>query len=442
MTRNLGADTRVTTLGNGVRVVAMRLPHVETASASVFVRAGSQHESARENGISHVVEHMAFKGTATRDCQTINLDAERLGADVNAHTDKDHTAFHMSGLARDAGSFVGMLADIVLNSTFPAGELERERDVILHEYAEDEDDALATAFKLFDKMCFGSHPLAQPVIGARRNIERFTRDELLGYVASRYSAPNVVVGIAGNIDPDALLRDADAAFGAMKDGAVNAVDPASYVGGVAARRQPGFSQTHVVLGFPIPALGSDDHASSVAAALFGEGMSSPLLDQIRERRGLAYYASSSADAMELGGQFVIEATTAPEHLDAYVVEVGRLLAQHADAIDPVGLARARNQIAVRLLRADERPLRRLENAAQNLFVHGRVRSRAELIERLDAVTAEDVRRAFETMLAAPPALAIAGKLGKLPVARYADLLAGALGRRASAAVAVPLAQAA
>jgi len=119
---------------------------VATAAVSVFVRSGSQHESARNSGISHFIEHMAFKGTRSRECQQVNLDAERLGAEVNAHTDKNHTAFHMRGLAGDAGAFVRMLGDIVRHSTFPEAELERERQVILHEYTEDEDDALSTAF--------------------------------------------------------------------------------------------------------------------------------------------------------------------------------------------------------------------------------------------------------------------------------------------------------
>src|SRR6476659_8242290 len=127
-------DTTVATLPNGVRIVTLRLPHLESVSVSVFVRTGSRHESPRLNGISHVVEHMAFKGTHERDCRQINLDAERLGAEVNAHTDKDHTAYHMQGMARHAGQFIRMLGDIVLNSSFPEAELERERQVILQEY--------------------------------------------------------------------------------------------------------------------------------------------------------------------------------------------------------------------------------------------------------------------------------------------------------------------
>jgi predicted Zn-dependent peptidase len=416
-------DVTVTTLGNGVRVVAVRLPHLETASVSVFIRTGSSHESRRLNGISHFVEHMAFKGTHERSCQQINLDAERLGADVNAHTDKDHTAYHMRGMARDAGHFVRMLGDIVQHSTFPEAELERERQVILHEFTEDEDDALSTAYKLFDEKCYGEHPLAQPVIGVRRNIRRFGRAELLDYVARQYAGVNVVVGVAGNVDPDEVVREAEAAFGAMPRGTENAVATPDYLGGIGAKHQSGFSQTHVVLGFPIPSLTEDYHASVVAAALFGEGMSSPLMDEIRERRGLVYYAACSADVADLCGQFVIEASTAHQHLDEFIVEATRLLRAHAETVGPVDLERARNQIAVRTLRALERPSRRLEDAALDLFVHGRVRSRAELMERVLDVGAADVRTAFQRMLSRPASVAIAGSVRKGDAERVARLMA-------------------
>ena len=418
-------DTTVATLPNGARVVAIRLPHLASASVSVFVRTGSQHESARVNGISHFVEHMAFKGTATRDCQRINLDAERLGAEVNAHTDKDHTAFHMRGLARDAGRFIQMLGDIVRNSVFPESELERERQVILHEFIDDEDDGLSTAYKLFDKACFGAHPLAQPVIGTRRAIQRIARDDLLDYVQRQYGAANVVVGVAGDIDPGAMLREAEAAFGGMPRGTLNVVEPPGYVGGVSARRLPGCPQTHLVLGFPIPALQGDHQPSVVAAALFGEGMSSPLMDEIRERRGLAYYAACSADVMELAGQFVVEASTAPQHLDEFFTAAMRLLREHAERIDAASLERARNQIAVRSLHAQERAYRRLEDAAQDLFTFGRVRSRAEILEQVQAVSAGQVREAFAQMLAVPASVAIAGKVDKAAKDRCIELFAAA-----------------
>ena len=414
--RRADPDTAVATLANGVRVVTLRLPHTASASVSVFVRTGSRNESPRLNGISHVVEHMAFKGTRRRDAHRLNLDAERLGAQVNAHTDKDHTAYHMSGLAAHAGRFVHMLGDIVRGCTFPAEELERERQVILQEFLEDEDDPVNTAFKLFDTACFGAHPLAQPVIGTRRNIERFTRADLLGYVQRQYTGANIVVGVAGAIDPRAIEDDVRAAFGSMPRGSRNDIAAPSYVGGVKARRQAGSSQSHVMLGFPIATLQSDDHhAAIVAAALLGEGMSSPLMHELRERRGLAYYASCSADVADLWGLFMIEASTTPEHLPAFFDAVGKMLIAHTQRTDRVGLERARNQILVRRLQTHERPWRRLEEAAQDLFTFGRVRPREELAAHVGAVTARQVREVFERMLAARPTIAMAGKLGRAPI---------------------------
>ncbi|MBV9891434.1 MAG: insulinase family protein [Rhizobacter sp.] len=416
-------DATVVHLGNGVRVLAIALPHLESANVSVFVRTGSSHEPRRLNGISHFVEHMAFKGTRTRSCQQINWDAERLGADVNAHTDKDHTAYHMRGLAEDAPRFVVMLGDIVLASSFPDVELERERQVILHELTEDEEDVLATADKLFDKLSFGSHPVAQPVIGSRLTIQHIGRADLLEYVERQYTGANIVVGVAGRFDLDAIVAAAEAAFAMVPGGDENRVAAPPYSGGIASRVQPGYSQTHVVMGYPIPSLREDHHPAMVAAALFGEGMSSPLMDEIRERRGLVYYASCAADVNEVCGQFVVEASTSPAQLDEFLFEVRRLLAKQAHAIAADDLERARRQIAVRTLRTQERPVRRLEDAALDLFAHGRIRSRAETLARVEAIGAAAVRDVFATMLATPVALAIAGRIKKGGVDRARELFA-------------------
>lgn len=405
------AAPHLAALPNGLRAIAIPMPWRRTVSLSVFVRTGSLHEPRALNGISHVVEHMAFKGTATRDCQRINLDAERLGAEVNAHTDKDHTAFHIEGLPRDLPAFVALLADIVLNSSFPAEELERERQVIEHEFTEFEEDPAAMAFNLFDRACYGMHPAGQPVIGNRANLKRFTRDDLLGYVQRQYSACNVVVAAAGPVEVDPFLRAVEAAFGAMPAGVPNEVPAPAWQGGLKLRRMAGSSQCHTVLGFEAPALGDDAHLPHVlAAALLGEGMSSPLLDEIRERRSLAYYASCSADILPAAGQFVIEAATGPGQVAELLDAVDALLRRHAEGGDAVGLERARNQIAVRTLRALEQPARRLEAAVQDVFTFGRVRDSQEWLERLQATTASQVRDVFGGMQGARAALALAGSV--------------------------------
>ena len=192
------------TLANGVRVVVLPMPQARTAGVAVFVHTGSVHESRVHNGISHVLEHMAFKGTRERDVHRVNLDAERLGAEVNAHTDKDHTAYTMRGLAEHAPQFVRMLADIVRHATFPEDELAREREVLLQEVAEVEDDPVTIGYHLFDHLCWGEHPAALPVIGQRRVIERVSRADLLDYVGRQYTGANIVVAAAGALDADAI----------------------------------------------------------------------------------------------------------------------------------------------------------------------------------------------------------------------------------------------
>jgi predicted Zn-dependent peptidase len=411
LNRRLTADAVLATLDNGIRVVVVPMPHVATASVSVFVRSGSQHETRRENGISHVIEHMAFKGTRTRTCQQINLDAERLGADVNAHTDKDHTAFHMRGNARDAPAVVGMLGDIVQHGIFPEDELERERDVLLQEYTENEDDPMSTAFKLFDRACYGRHAAAQPVIGTRANISRFAPADLAALVGARHTGANTVVGVAGCVDAERIVAAARTAFAGMPRGEENRIEAPAFIGGVRTRRVPG-DHVHVVLGFPAPSMAAEHEAFRVAAALFGEGMSSPLLDALRERRGLVYHADCSTDLRDAYGQFVIEASTMPRNLAAVMDEIFGLLRRQATRIDAVDLERARNQLAVRTLYSQEAPDTRLELAALDLFALGRMRTLEERLAALATVTRNQVRDTFAGLLAGSAAVAMAGKVSR------------------------------
>ena len=393
-----------------MRLLAIRAPGLHTASVSVFVRSGSAHEPARDNGISHVIEHMAFKGTPTRDARRINLDAERLGADVNAHTDKDHTAYYMYGMPRDAVAMIGMLGDIVRHATYPEAELERERTVLLAELADEQDDPVATAYRLFDEASFGAHPVARPVIGTARTISRFTRDDLVRHVARQYSGANVVAGVIGDIDPDAALTALTKAFASMPRGEENMIATPAFVGGVRARRVTGSSQTHLVAGFPIASLRADDPTARVAAAVLGEGMSSPLLHHLRERLGLVYHADCSADVMDSWGQFMVEASTSPANVEALLGELAKMLHDHAARIDPAELRRARNQVLVARLRTLERAGRRLEDAALDLFALGRARSHEEWLDRIASVTGAKVRQLFERMLDAGPAVALTGNV--------------------------------
>jgi predicted Zn-dependent peptidase len=420
------------TLANGVRVVALPTPHLQTAGVSVFVRVGSAHESRALNGIGHVLEHMAFKGTRERDAHRVNLDAEMLGAEVNAHTDKDHTAYHMRGLGEHAPRFVTMLADIVRHATFPQDELTREREVLLQEVAEVEDDPITVAYQLFDHACWAEHPAAQPVIGQRRVIERCTREQLAAHVQQHYSGANIVIAAAGAIDPAAVLQASEAAFGDMPRGQPNVLPAAAYAGGTRVKRMDVGRQMHLVMGYPIAGRADADAAVEVAAAVLGDGMSSPLLAELREKRGLVYHAACNADRFEFGGQLAIEASFAPEHLDTVLAQVALLMRGQAERVETVDLERARNQVIVRLLRHDERVTQRLEDAALDLFALQCVRSVAERLAQVREVSGSQVRMAFQRMLDAGASVAITGSVGRGASRRVEAALAqNAQCRRAS-----------
>lgn len=395
----------------GLQALLLPLPQALTASVSVFVKSGSVHEPRRLAGIGHVVEHMVFKGTRRRDAHRINLDAERRGAEVNAHTDKDHSAFHMRGLPPHALDFVPMLAELLREPSFPADELERERQVLLQELAEDEDDPLATAYRLFDTACYGLHPLAQPAIGRRANIERFTRDELAAWTARQFSATHTVVAAAGPLDADAFFAAVEAAFGSMPAGAPHTVAAPVWRGGVKARHIDAGQQAHLVLGFPLPPLAADDPAGELLALAFGEGMSSPLMHELREKRGLVYYAACAADLLDIAGELIVEASFGDKRLDAVLEAVAALLQQHAErGFAAVDLERAQQQFALRLARGQERPGRALETAVLDLLALGRVRSAGERLQAAQAVDADQLGAALQRALGAGVAAALAGSL--------------------------------
>jgi predicted Zn-dependent peptidase len=405
------------TLSNGVRLLAIPLPHVQSASVGVFLRVGSRDETPDSSGISHVLEHMAFKGTATRTVQAINLDAERLGADVNAFTSKDTTGYFMTGLGKHADRFLEMTADIVLNSTFPEGELARELQVIRQEAIEYDEDPQESSSDLLDRAIWGEHPMGMPVIGTVENIERFTRDDLVAHVQAHYLAGNTVVAAAGNFDVDGFVALAERLFAGMPASPISpAPAPAQYVGKAVGRRFSQVSQVFLNMAYP---LAPDDRellqesrwrvAASVAAMLFGGGMSAPLVDTVRERLGLAYTAQSSAEQGDAWFNFVVHAVTTPDKLDQLMTVTGALLREHAAQIDPVHLERAKNQLMVSRVRSSERTYATMERAVEELFMRGAVTSPAETIAVIETIRAEEVRAVFQRMLQHSPAVALTGK---------------------------------
>lgn len=422
------AEISLRTLANGVRLLAIPMPHVQSASVGVFLRVGSRDEAPGNNGIGHVLEHMAFKGTATRPVQAINLDAERLGADVNAFTGKDSTGYFMTGLGRHAEHLLSMTADIVLNSTFPEDELRRELEVIRQEAIEYEEDPQDSAGDLLDRAIWGDDPMGMPVIGTVRNIEGFTRQDLVHHVQSHYVAEKTVVAAAGSFDVEAWMALAERLFSGMQSSAQPSASlppvPARYVGHALGKRFTQVSQVFLNIAYPLSpgpqgemSLQRWRLAASLAANLFGGGMSAPLVDKVREQLGLAYTAHSTMDSGDAWANFVVHAVTTPDKLDALVTSTGELLRAQATAIDPVHLERAKNQLIVSRVRTAERTFAAMEQAIEELFASGCVTPPAEAVATIDDIGAEEVRAVFERMLAHPPALAMTGKGASARAAR-------------------------
>ena len=340
-------DTSLATLPNGVRLVAIALPQLATVSVSVFVRSGSQHESRRQNGISHFAEHMAFKGTATRDCQRINLDAERLGAECECpHRQGPHGLPHdrpgqrRGGLHPHAGRHRAEL------HLAPRPSWSASARSSCRRWPRTRTTPLSTAFKLFDTCCWGEHAVARPVIGSRRNIERFTREELLGYVRRQYTeGQRWVVGVAGAVDPQRLLKVVEEVFGAMPAGPAQRGGRRRCTRGASARAGwPAAARPMRRWVFQCLPSRSSRWISPWPQRSSAKAMSSPLMDEIRERRGLVYYAACSADVQPLCGQFVIEASMGPEHLGEYFAE-GAAPAASSGRAHPAGGPGARAQPA-------------------------------------------------------------------------------------------------
>jgi predicted Zn-dependent peptidase len=392
------------------------MPHLETVALGVWVATGARHESARDTGISHFIEHMAFKGTARRSAREIAEEIEEVGGELNASTSVDSTAFYARLLKGDIEVALDILADIMLNPIYPGEELERERSVILQEIAATRDIPEEIVLDLLQDVAFPRQPLGRPILGTTRTVGRFSAADMHSFREARYHAGGMVLSAAGNVDHAALVRHAEALFGALPGGKRVVAKPAKYAGGVrfSSRR---FEQAHVVMGYQSPSYREPDfYAAQVFSGLFGGGMSSRLFQEVREKRGLCYAIYSSAWGLGDMGMFNIHAATGPATMNTLIEVVSAEFDKAAAARPEAGeVRRAKAQLKAGLLMSLESPISRAEQMARQMLAHGRLLSTAELIEKVDEVDEERVRALAERLVGGSKlsfALAGAGKLGR------------------------------
>jgi len=419
--------TTVSTLANGLRIATHRMPHLETVSLGVWVAVGARHEADTEHGLSHLLEHMAFKGTARRTARGIAEEIEEVGGELNAATSLESTAYYARVLKGDERVALDILADILQNPRFENEELEREREVILQEIAATQDSPEEIVFDLFHDAAFPGQPVGRPVLGTPASIAAIGGAELRTFLGSHYRADGMVLAAAGAVDHDALHRHAEALFGGLSAGRNGAESPASYAGGTRLSSKA-FEQSHVVLGFEGPSYRHADYFTAmVFSGLLGGGMSSRLFQEAREKRGLCYSIYSSAWGLSDAGMLGIHAATGPAMLGDLIDVVGReLKSLAADGPEAPEVVRAKAQIKAGLLMSLESSSARAEQMARHLLAHGRLLTAEELIARVDDVTPERIREHAARLEAGPrPTVAIvgAGKRGRANAKKAEQILA-------------------
>ncbi len=399
----------VTTLANGLRVASHEMPHLETVSLGVWIAAGARHESPEQHGLSHFLEHMAFKGTSRRTARQIAEEIESAGGDLNAATSLETTAYYARVLKGDEGLALDILADILLDPAFAEEEIVRERDVVLQEIASIEDSPEDIAEDLLQEAAYPDQSVGRPIIGTPSSVKSFGARHLRALLAARYRPRDMIVAAAGAIRHDSLVRHATAQFGGLTDGAGEGEAPARYKGGarVSERR---FEQCHLLAGFEAPSyLDSRFYAAQVLSGILGGGASSRLFQEIRERRGLCYSIYASAWGLKDTGMFGIHAATGAKMLPSLARVMGaeiRDLASRAPA--PAEIARAKAQMKSGLMMALESSPARAEQMARQLLALGRIVPAAELIERVDGVTQTDVLKLAGEIFSGAPSIGLAG----------------------------------
>ncbi|MTI42938.1 putative Zn-dependent peptidase [Roseibium hamelinense] len=402
-------EVKSTRLSNGMTVVTDRMPHLKTAALGIWVRTGSRSEKPDQNGITHLLEHMAFKGTATRSARDIAEEIEAVGGELNASTSIEHTNYYARVLAENVPLAVEMLADILQNSSFDALELKREQHVILQEIGAAHDSPEDQAFDLFQETAWPDQAIGRPILGTPETVKGFTSPALHTYLADRYRGPDLVLSAAGLVDHEALVQLAEEKFKKIQPEPAVPDDTARYVGGE-RRIVKDLMEAQVLLGFEgRPYRSKDYYAIQILASVLGGGMSSRLFQEIRENRGLCYAIYSFHWAFSDTGLFGLHAATSEEDLGQLMPVILDELANAGNTISDEEVARSRAQIRAGLMMALESPTARAGQIARQILVHGRVLTMDEVSRKINDVTVADIRRvAHETFLESTPTLTAVG----------------------------------
>jgi predicted Zn-dependent peptidase len=412
-----GGLVRHTVLPTGLRIITEAMPTVRSVTVGVWVGVGSRDEAPSLAGASHYLEHLLFKGTRRRDALAISSAIDAVGGEMNAFTSKEYTCFYARVLDTDLPLAVDVVCDLVTSSVIKSADVESERGVILEEIAMHEDDPTDMVHDQFAQTLFGDGPLGRPVLGTVESIESIGRNAIAGYYKRRYRPQDMVVAVAGNIDHATVVRLVKRAFAdaGHRDSEAVPAPPrigenrAAGLGGVRVIRRT-TEQANVVLGTPGMSRRDDRRfALGVLNAALGGGMSSRLFQEIREKRGLAYsvysYHAQYADA----GLFGVYAGCVPRKVDDVLAICRDELEKVAThGITGEELERGKGQLRGSLVLGLEDTGSRMSRIGKAELVYGELLSVGAVIDRIDAVTLDEVSAVATDLLAARPTLAVVG----------------------------------
>ncbi|WP_068080914.1 M16 family metallopeptidase [Polycladidibacter stylochi] len=384
--------TRVTRLDNGMTIVTDNMPHLKTAALGVWVGAGSQSEKASENGLTHLLEHMAFKGTKKRSALQIAEEVEAVGGEMNASTSVEHTNYYLRLMAEDVPLGLDILADILQESIFDPDELEREKHVILQEIGAAEDTPEDVAFDLLLETAWPDQSIGRPILGTPQRVKGFEPKDIRNYMDRRYSAQGMVLSASGAVSHDEIVSKAQQLFTKLSQTKPTAVPEITYHGG-SKFLEKDLQEVQVILGFEgISYADQDYYAVQILASILGGGMSSRLFQKVREQRGLCYSIYAFHWAFTGGGLFAIHAATGPQDTEELMPVIVDELVNVTRTITNAEVQRAKAQIKASLLIALESPAARAGQIARQLMIYDRVVCVDELTQRVDAVSLEQVQK--------------------------------------------------
>jgi len=386
------------TLSNGITVVLENLPHFSSTTIGVWVKTGSVFENETENGISHVIEHMLFKGTTTRSAKDIAIAFDKVGGQVNAFTSKEATCYYAKVVWENTDIAMDVLSDLVKNAVLDEGELDKERYVILEEIAMVNDQPDELAHEQVSVDFFQGSEYSKPIIGPAENVRRFKRADLTAYMEKHYYPKNMVISVAGKMDEDAILADFEKYFGD-----VNTLSDAVYTPSAQAMFVPQknirfvpreIEQTHIALGFNGVTYDNDDRmAYMVLSNLFGGSMSSRLFQSIREELGLVYSVYSYLSAYVGAGMFGIYAGTGAKTAEMALARIfEEIQAIKANGIPEDEFVNSKTQLHGNYMLSLESTSSRMQALGKSQLLLGHVDSQQETLRKLDAVTLDDVHR--------------------------------------------------